>query len=125
LQIKFEEIMMYLVYKFGQDFLFNFIKNENSKVLHFKKIIEKNSLNNLNVQEISFLCNMSVSTFKREFKKYYNESPRKWFQKQRLLHAKFLLRSNEKRPTDLYEEIGFLSLSSFTQAFKIQFGLTP
>jgi AraC-like DNA-binding protein len=68
---------------------------------------------------------MSVSTFKREFEKHFRSTPSKWFQEKRLEHAAFLLKNNSKRPSDIFEEIGYETLSNFTQAFKLKFGLTP
>ena len=68
---------------------------------------------------------MSVSTFKREFEKNFKSPPSKWFQEKRLEHAAFLLKNKSKRPSDLFEEIGYESLSNFIQAFKTKFGVTP
>ena len=125
LQVKFEEIMIYLIQKKGRAFLEHFLCVESDHVKHFKRVVESNTLNNLNLQELSFLCNMSLSTFKREFEKQYKESPKKWFVDKRLEHAAFLLITQYKRPIDIYGDIGFESLSSFTQSFKQKFGETP
>ena len=67
---------------------------------------------------------MSVSTFKREFEKYYSESPIKWFQNKRLEYAHYLL-SQEKSPSEVYFEAGYENLSSFSQAYKTKYGVTP
>jgi AraC family transcriptional regulator, exoenzyme S synthesis regulatory protein ExsA len=125
LQTKFEEIMVYLMHKNGTEFLQAFLNGQDNHTLHFIRVVESNSLNNLTIQELAFLCNMSISTFKREFEKNYQTSPIKWFQEKRLEHSAFLLSTKKRRPTDLYTEIGFESLSSFTQAFKQKFGTTP
>ena len=68
---------------------------------------------------------MSESSFKRVFKKHFQSSPGKWFREKRLEHSAFLLRNKSKRPSDIYQEIGYENLSNFTQAFKIKFGVTP
>jgi len=68
---------------------------------------------------------MSVSTFKREFEKHFQESPSKWFQNKRLEHAAFLLQQHTKRPSDIFETIGYENLSNFVHAFKTKFGVTP
>ncbi len=122
---KFEELMLYMVHKKGVDFLQNFFSDNNNYSRHFKNVVESNSLNTLNINELAFLCNMSVSTFKRTFEKNYNSTPIRWFQDKRLEHSAFLLKNEKKRPTDLYTQIGFESLSSFTQAFKQKYGTTP
>ena len=125
LQAKFEEIMLYLIEQNGVDFLYAITHNNDSQTQKFIKTVESNQLNKLTLKELSFLSNMSVSTFKREFEKHYQTSPSKWFLDKRLEHSAFLLKHKAQRPTDIYEDIGYESLSNFIQAFKIKFGMTP
>ncbi|MDA9327427.1 AraC family transcriptional regulator [Flavobacteriaceae bacterium] len=125
LETKFEEIMLYLVEFKGVEFLYSLISNSSNEHQKFIKTIESNQLNKLTIKELSFISNMSVSTFKREFEKHFRSTPSKWFQEKRLEHAAFLLKNNSKRPSDIFEEIGYETLSNFTQAFKLKFGLTP
>lgn len=125
LPLKFEEILLYLVQMKGIDFLLNFVHHQNPSVKSFVDTMHKNALNNLSIQELSFLCNMSVSTFKRNFDKEFQTSPIRWFQEKRLEHAAYLLQTKKMRASDVYEEIGFENLSSFVQAYKNKFGTTP
>jgi AraC-like DNA-binding protein len=125
LDAKFEEIMLYLVEFKGVDFLYSIINNSDNNSQRFIQTIESNQLNKLTIKELSFLSNMSVSTFKREFEKHFHSSPSKWFQEKRLEHSAFLLKNKSKRPSDIYEEIGYENLSNFIQAFKMKFGVTP
>lgn len=125
LPLKFEEILLYLVQMKGIDFLLNFVHHQNSSAKSFVDTMHKNALNNLSIQELSFLCNMSVSTFKRNFDKEFQTSPIRWFQEKRLEHAAYLLHTKKMRASDVYEEIGFENLSSFVQAYKNKFGTTP
>lgn len=125
LDVKFEEIMLYLVESKGVDFLFSLINNGDNQIQKFIQTIESNRLNKLTLKELAFLSNMSISTFKREFQKYYACSPSKWFQDKRLEHAAFLLKNKSKRPSDLFEEVGYESLSNFIHAFKLKFAVTP
>ena len=125
LETKFEEIMLYLVEFKGVEFLYSLISNSNNEYQKFIQTIESNQLNKLTIKELSFISNMSVSKFKREFEKHFRSTPSKWFQEKRLEHAAFLLKNNSKRSSDIFEEIGYETLSNFTQAFKLKFGLTP
>ncbi len=125
LKNKFEELMLYLTHNHGFDFLNVIVDSKDDKVAQLTAIVENNKLNKLSLEELAFLANMSVSTFKREFSKIYKTTPMKWFVDQRMNHAAFLLRTNSKRPIELYEEIGYENLSNFVQAFKKQFGMTP
>jgi AraC-like DNA-binding protein len=125
LDAKFDEIMLYLIAAKGVDFLYSLISDSDNHTQKFIQVIESNKLNKLTIKELSFLSNMSVSTFKREFKKQFHTSPSKWFQEKRLEHSAFLLQNKSKRPSDIYLEIGYKNLSNFIQAFKVKFGVTP
>ena len=117
--------MLYLIKFKGVEFLYSFISNSGDQSQKFIQTIESNQLNKLTVKELSFLSNMSISKFKREFEKHFHSSPSKWFQEKRLEHAALLLKNNSKRPSDIYEETGYENLSNFIQAFKVKFGVTP
>lgn len=125
LKTKFEEIMLYLISLYGVSFLNTIIQNVDDRTSRLTNIVESNKLNRLTLEELAFLCSMSISTFKRTFHKVYHETPMKWFSEQRLNHIATLLRTNQKRPIDLYEEAGYENFSNFVQAFKKRFGVTP
>jgi AraC-like DNA-binding protein len=125
LSVKFEEIMLYLTAKYGQKFelyLHSLIAKETSP---FKKTIESHVYSNLKLEEIAFLCHMSLSTFKRYFITEYNESPGKWLQDKRLQRAKELLENGELKASDIYLDFGYSNLSNFSIAFKNKFGISP
>lgn len=125
LKAKFTELMLYLIEMKGVDFLQSFTSNPDQQIRNFLQVVENNKLNKLTLKELAFLSNMSVSTFKREFEKQFDESPSKWFQEKRLEHAAFLLKEKYKRPTEVFELAGYETLSNFIQAFKARFGKTP
>jgi len=125
LQVKFEELMLYLTDTLGNDFLESLMIDVSDYDYHFREVIENNKLNKLTLNELAFLANMSLSTFKRKFEHYFHTSPSKWFQERRLEYAVFLLKNEKKRPSDIYLEIGYDSLTNFIQAFKAKFGKTP
>lgn len=125
LKLKFEEIMTYLVRKEGIHFLTSILENHDNKTIRLISVVENNTLNKLTLQELSFLCNMSLSSFKREFTRHYQLPPGKWFQEKRLEHSAFLLSTQKMRPTELFEDAGYETLSNFVQAFKKKYGLTP
>lgn len=125
LSVKFDELLLYLINKYGQQFenyLFSLIEKELSP---FKKVVESNVLSSLALEEIAFLCNMSLSTFKRSFVKEYQTSPGKWFRDKRLLKAKELLEDAHIKPSDIYLDLGYNNLSNFSAAFKKKFNVNP
>ena len=125
LLVKFEEIMLYLLYKYEKKFEFYLYSLISKEVSPFKKVVESNVYSNLKLEEIAFLCNMSLSTFKRYFAFEYNEAPGKWLQDKRLQRAKDLLQEGVLKPSDIYLEIGYNNLSNFSIAFKNKFGISP
>ncbi len=125
LAVKFEEIMWYLVEKYGRGVLYSLLSTHDNSAQKFIRTIESNMHCKLTIKELAFLCNMSVSTFKRTFERHYAESPMKWFQNKRLEYAHYLLHIEKKTATEIYSEIGYESLSSFIQAYKAKYGQTP
>lgn len=125
LSIKFEELMLYLLQKYGEKFeqyLVSLIIKEASP---FKKIVESKIHSNLKLEEIAFLCNMSLSTFKRHFIREYDVSPGKWLRDKRLQKAKETLEQGDLKPSEIYLDFGYNNLSNFSIAFKNKFGLNP
>lgn len=78
---------------------------------------------NIPLEKFAKLTGRSLSTFKRDFAKVYDTTPEKWLQKKRLEQAYFLITQQNKRPTDVYLEVGFENLSHFSTAFKKEFGV--
>ncbi|WP_027124697.1 helix-turn-helix domain-containing protein [Gelidibacter mesophilus] len=125
LYVKFEELMLYLIQKYGPSFegyLQSLIADTSSP---FKKIVESKIHSNLKLEEIAFLCNMSLSTFKRHFMSEYNVSPGKWLQDKRLQKARETLKEGVLKPSDIYVDFGYNNLSNFSIAFKNKFGFSP
>ncbi|CAM4094761.1 AraC family transcriptional regulator [Flavobacterium antarcticum] len=125
LSIKFEELLLYLVQKYGEKFEFYLHSLVVKETSDFRKIVESNVHSNLKLGEIAFLCNMSLSTFKRYFIKEYAISPGKWIQDKRLQKAKETLALGILKPSDIYHDFGYTNLSNFSIAFKNKFGCNP
>lgn len=88
-------------------------------------VMEAQWQNGLSQEELAFLCHMSLSTFKRRFQAVYGLSPGQWLHRRRLDYAAHLLKVERRKASDIYFDIGFATLSSFTQSFKSQYGVTP
>jgi AraC-like DNA-binding protein len=81
--------------------------------------------NNITVEELAFLCNMSLSTFKCRFAHIYGNSPNKWLLEKRMERAAKMLRQDDRKASEIYYELGYENLSSFIQSFKQIYGITP
>ncbi len=90
-----------------------------------QRVMEDNYSFNLNLQQYAVLCNRSLSAFKRDFKKLFNNTPGKWLLEKRLLRANYLLGSSGKTISEAAFESGFENTSHFSRSFKQRFGISP
>ena len=99
--------------------------NEPTKYRSIKKLMDDNYLNNLKVNDYASLSGRSVTTFIRDFKRVYGETPNKWLIKKRLAKAQDLLRNTALNVTDVSLDVGYENVSHFIHAYKLQYGVTP
>lgn len=92
--------------------------------LDLEQFMQKNYKFNVNVERLAFLTGRSLSAFKRDFKKIFNETPNRWLVKRRLQEARFLIEEKKQRPGDIYIDLGFEDFSHFSFAFKKEFGIS-
>ncbi len=88
-------------------------------------VMESNFMFNLPLSEFAKLCQRSISTFKNDFKNYYNTSPGKWLLEKRLNHSKQLIQSTNKTIAEVAFQSGFENVSHFSRVFKANFGCCP
>ena len=91
--------------------------------------LEKFMLNNFHfnvpIEKFAQLTGRSLAGFKRDFQKAFDLPPRQWLLSKRLDAAKFLIENKHQRPSAIYLDLGFESLSHFSHSFKKKFGLMP
>lgn len=93
--------------------------------LEFEQIIARNIYNPLNIEELAFICNMSISSFKRNFKKHFNSTPARYIKIKRLEKAaNSLLYSNDSVSAIAYD-CGFQDASTFSTNFHEIYGMSP
>jgi AraC family transcriptional regulator, exoenzyme S synthesis regulatory protein ExsA len=89
------------------------------------QIMEANFYYNLALEDFAKLCHRSLSAFKRDFRKYYNESPGKWLLQKRLAYSAVLLKDPALNVSQVAADCGFEDLSHYSRAFKEKFGVSP
>ncbi len=92
---------------------------------NFKQIIEANLFSQMNIDMLAQKTNLSISSFKREFAKLYNDSPANYIKNKRLERAAELLLASDERISDIAFHCGFNDLANFTKSFHEKFGSTP
>ncbi|AXY74692.1 AraC family transcriptional regulator [Paraflavitalea soli] len=91
----------------------------------FKQIIEAHLFSPVGIEELARKANLSVSSFKREFTKLYNDSPANYIKNKRLERASELLLASDNRITDIAYACGFNDLANFTKSFHDKYKVTP
>ena len=91
----------------------------------FKKAVEHNIFNNLNLEQLAFICNMSLSTFKREFKKVFGDTPARYIKNRRLTYAASQLLCSEESVSAIAYESGFQDITTFSATFQKKYSLSP
>lgn len=124
--IKLKELMMILLKSENHESMRTLLSEIFSPVnVKFKQAVDKNIFNNLSIEQLAFICNMSLSTFKREFKKQFAASPAKYIKNKRLNHAAGLLINSDDLVSNIAYESGFQDVTSFTASFSKKFGSSP
>ena len=87
--------------------------------------LNDNYTENVTVEQLAQLSNYSVAQFRKLFKRLMHLSPSHYITQVRLNAAKNLLRTTDKRITDIAVETGFCDHSHFIKAFRAATGQTP
>lgn len=90
-----------------------------------KEAIENNLYNNLGLEQLAFLCNMSLSKFKREFKKNFADTPARYIKNRRLQAAEKRLLTTDDSITEIAFSLGFVDISTFSAVFQEKFQISP
>ncbi|GHH99828.1 hypothetical protein AM1BK_33710 [Neobacillus kokaensis] len=77
------------------------------------------------INDLAERTGLSESTFRRYFKEEYGVSPKQFQQEYRMAEAKWLIRTSDKSLQEIGEEVGFLSLHSFSSWFKKSENINP
>lgn len=122
--IKREELLTILLQNQSEltGLFFDFGKPEK---INLEAFMNKNFKFNVSIQRFAYLTGRSLSAFKRDFKETFKETPNRWLIQKRLQEAYFLIDKKDKKPSEIYLDLGFEDLSHFSYAFKKQFGQSP
>lgn len=90
-----------------------------------EQLMHHNFRYDIPLEELAKQSGRSLSTFHREFKILFNDTPHNWIKKRRLQYAKNLMEAKNKKPSEVYLESGFKDLAHFSKSFKRLFSITP
>ncbi|QES88425.1 helix-turn-helix domain-containing protein [Rhizosphaericola mali] len=114
LLLKTEPVLKNILFDFSEPFK-----------IDLEAFMNQNYTFNVHVEKFAYLTGRSLATFKRDFEKIFNSSPRKWLQQKRLEQAHYLISQKGKTVSDIYLDLGFEDIAHFSHAFKKEFGVAP
>lgn len=79
----------------------------------------------LSIEDFARLCSRSLSSFRRDFKEVFHQTPGRWLIHKRLEYSRFLLETTDQTVNEVVDNCGFKNRSHFLKAFKENFHLTP
>lgn len=104
-------------------------KNSNniisSDMLYCCKYIEDNVFNNIYIDKLAKIVNLSESRFKHKFKEEVGTPPNEFILKTKINKAKELISKNQASVTNIAYDLGFSTPSYFSTVFKKYQGVTP
>ncbi|MDQ2721597.1 MAG: AraC family transcriptional regulator [Bacteroidota bacterium] len=126
LSIKLHEIFLILLSSKSKTEVLNFIHSCVSfEHLDIDFIIQKYLFQPITLNELANLSGRSLASFKRDFQKKYNASPKLWINEKRLSHASILLQHTSKNVSEIAYECGFENVSHFNKLFKKKYRIVP
>jgi len=99
--------------------------DNNERLLPAREYIEQHFDREITLDRLAFLADMSVTNFRREWKKRYAETPIGYRDSVRLYYAKEYLACGYYTVSEIAEKCGFDDVSYFVRFFKKQIGITP
>ena len=126
LLLKFEELMLSLFsnkkHKELTDYFISLCQNQEHQM---SMVMENNFSYNLKLENYAQLCHMSLSTFKKCFKQYYNTTPAVWLKNKKIQLALQPVLTTDLSINQIAFECGFEDTSHFIRIFKEKYALTP
>jgi len=102
------------------------IKEENEYSLQDTLIyIDEHSHENINIEHLAHMCNMSYSYFAKLFHKQFGQSCKQYIEFIRLSKAENLLLFTELDLTEIAGETGFADCSHLIRCFRKRYEITP
>ena len=126
LSVKLKEIVLLLLQTQESSNLNAIVRSLFSdRVFSFQEVIETNLYEPLNLNRLASMTNNSLASFKRKFRKIYNNSPANYIKEKKLERGKKLLIHSQKSIGEICYKCGYADPSSFARSFKNRFGISP
>ena len=96
-----------------------------SSKVSLRAIMEANFQFNMTFEDFARLSGRSLSTFRRDFIRYFGTTPGKWLRDRRLEYGRHLLETTNMNITEITYEVGFENPAHFVRIFKEKYDVPP
>jgi AraC-like DNA-binding protein len=93
--------------------------------MKLKDIVQAHLFSDFTVAELATLSGQSLSSFKREFQRLYNDTPANFIRSKRLQEAQKLLQISTLSVSEIGYQVGYNDISHFSKTFKKHIGISP
>jgi AraC family transcriptional regulator, exoenzyme S synthesis regulatory protein ExsA len=126
LELKFKELVLSLLSNKKNNRFLSYLSGLNNEANpSLVEVMQNNFGFNLTLEQYAKLACKSVPTFKREFKKTFNDTPAKWVLRKKLTLATELLENTSMTVGEICYECGFENQTHFSRVFKEKTGASP
>ncbi len=95
------------------------------KTFEFKEIIKAHIYSSVCIDDLAKLTNRSLSSFKREFKHIYNDTPNNYLINKRIEKVAEQLPSSTETISSIAYDCNFKTLAHMSRVFKNKYGVSP
>lgn len=93
--------------------------------VELKRVVRQHLYSDVSTADLAYMCGMSLSTFNRNFKKEFQESPVNYINHQRIERAKELLQQDALSIAEVAYDVGFNDPLYFSRLFKRKMNMSP
>lgn len=126
LELKIKELILLLVQSKNVNSILELVSDlYSAKKVRLKEVMDLHLYSDLKLNQLAQLCNLSLSSFKRNFKKEFKDSPTNYINAKRIEKAKELLRISTMPISEIAYKLGFQDPLYFTRVFKKKTSISP
>ncbi len=126
LKLKIKELILLLVKTQNDETVSSILANLfTTKSYNLKETINANLYSSISINQLAQLCALSRSSFIREFKKEYNQTPATYIKSEKIKRAAELLKYSSESISGIAYDCGFNNLAHFSRSFDEKYQLSP
>lgn len=126
LELKLKELILLLLQTKSAETIVGLISHLfTPRKASINEIIHTHLYSNLSLNELAILAGLSLSTFKRDFQKIFNDTPASYIKEKRLIKAAELLIVSDLSISEISFQTGFNDTSHFARLFSQKYHLSP